>query len=87
MATQFKKSLKVGQRVKFYRTHDKFSAFTGTISAIADGDDDMVTVKTEAGNGSVSREEQAHAGDVTVLSEAPVGTSTEGNTIRGTRAI
>jgi len=71
-----KASLRVGQRVTFFRTHDKFTPLAGTIVFISD-DDDLVTVKTEEGNGSVSRNEVASAADCTVLpdgQQAPAAT-------------
>jgi len=69
MATQAKKNLKVGQKVKFFRPNDKATPLTGTITKIYDGDDDVVDIKTDAGNGSVSRVETAHAPDVTVVTD------------------
>jgi hypothetical protein len=79
MATQFKTRLKVGQRVTFFRTHDKAVQFTGKITRIYPGDEDCVDIKTEAGNGSVSRLETAHAADVTVIEEAPKDKASKGN--------
>ncbi|HKM99450.1 MAG TPA: hypothetical protein VJX23_02955 [Candidatus Binataceae bacterium] len=73
---QFKHNLKVGQRVKFYRTHDKATPLEGTISSISENDDeDLVTVQTVAGNGSISRREEADAADVSVLDDRPAGQS------------
>jgi hypothetical protein len=82
MALQFKANLRAGQRVKFFRSHDKATALTGTISKVHDGDDDYVDVDVEPGNGSVARTETAHAADVTVLEDAAVGTSAENKTLR-----
>jgi hypothetical protein len=68
--TNFKNNLKVGQRVKFYRTHDKATELVGSITRVHPGDDDLVDVKTEPGKGSISRTETAHAADVTVVQES-----------------
>lgn len=71
MAELLKDRLKVGQRVKFRRSHDKFTELTGTITAIPKGNDDVVHVKTEADGKicEVSGLETVHAADVTVLRE------------------
>ena len=58
--------LKAGQRVKFYRTHDKQTPLTGVI-VDADQDEPLVIIKTDEGNGSMSRIEEAHPSDVTVV--------------------
>jgi hypothetical protein len=72
--TAFKNNFKVGQRVKFYRTHDKSTQLTGAIVRVWPGEEDLVDVKTEAGNGSISRVETAHAADVTpALTESAAG--------------
>lgn len=69
MATNYKANFKKGQRVKFYRTHDKFNQLSGTVVGIAGGDDDLVDVKSDEGNGSVSRVETVHASDVTFVAD------------------
>lgn len=84
--SKYKANLNVGQRVKFFRTHDKSTELIGTVTRVHPGDDDLVDVKTEAGKGSVSRTEVAHASDVTVLGDAASGTSQEGTTIRSAPA-
>jgi hypothetical protein len=79
MATDLLKDrLKVGQKVKFSPTHQKDITFTGTIVAIHEGAADCVDVKSEAGNGSVSRLYTAHAADVRVRTEKQ-GKGTNGN--------
>jgi ribosome maturation factor RimP len=62
------KELKVGQRVKFTRTHDKNVELTGTIVSV---DGNSIIVQTEADGKvvEVSGVETAHADSVTVLSE------------------
>jgi len=57
---------KVGQRVKFFRTHDKHTPLTGEIVAIKKGSN-LVEVKTDAANGGISRVEAADASDVQIL--------------------
>jgi signal transduction histidine kinase len=73
MTELLKDRLKVGQRVKFRRSHDKFVELTGTITDIPKGSADVVRIKTEADgkNVEVSGIEEAHAGDVTVLKDQP----------------
>jgi len=65
-----KSQLEVGQRVKFFRMHDKGTALTGKITAIHD-DDDLVEIATEADGRVIEVEtaEQAHASDVTPVAE------------------
>ena len=58
--------LRPGQAVKFFRSHDKQTALTGTIVAVQKNGN-MVRVKTDPAGGSVSRIEEAHCDDVTVL--------------------
>lgn len=70
-ARLLKSRLRVGQRVQFSPTHNKFLTMTGQIVKIHEGSTDCVDIKTEAGNGSVSRLETVHAADVQVL-EDPV---------------
>lgn len=63
-----KDELEVGQRVEFFRSHDKQTKLTGTIVKVHDGPEDVVDVKSDAGNGSVSRVDTVHAFDVKLLS-------------------
>lgn len=63
-----KKDLKVGQRVKFTRTHNTALTLTGKIVSIQDGE---VLIETEADGRviEVSGVESAHADSIAVLSE------------------
>jgi hypothetical protein len=74
MARQFKTQFKVGQKVKFYSTHDKFNPQTGTIQRIypndAEGNGaDFVDIDVPAADGK-SQTVAAHAQDVTLLADA-----------------
>ena len=62
-----KTDLKVGQRVRCFGTHDKFTPLVGTVTGI---DGDQVSVKTEEGNGSVSQVIITTAADCTLFTEA-----------------
>ena len=68
--------LRIGQAVKFFRTHDKQHPLQGTIVGLQKNGA-MVRIKTEAGAGSVSRVEEAHCDDVTVVGGAS-GTAAAG---------
>lgn len=69
MAEQLKNRFKVGQRVRFRRSHDKTTELTGTIAGLDPGDDDCVSIQTEVDGRKVevSGIETAHAGDVTPI--------------------
>lgn len=62
--TNFKSKYAAGDRVQFFRSHDKSNVLTGTIVKVHAGDDDLVDIKTDAANGSISRIETVHASDV-----------------------
>jgi len=70
-----KDKLKVGQRVKFRRSHDKTVELTGEIKKIHDGGDDCVDIETEADGTivEVSGIETAHAADVIPIKAGKVG--------------
>jgi ribosome maturation factor RimP len=65
-----KKGLQVGQRVKFYRTHDGAHQLTGTIEKFHE-DSDLVDITTEIDGKAVEVErlETAHVSDVTAAEE------------------
>jgi hypothetical protein len=60
--------LKIGQRVKMRRSHDKAVEFTGTVVGIS-ATEPVAEIQTEAGNGSIVHLECAHVDDITVLDE------------------
>lgn len=60
------KQLKEGQRVEFYRRHDKAHKLTGTVTEV---NDDAVIVKSDAANGSISCEHDVHPNDCTVIAQ------------------
>jgi hypothetical protein len=80
-----KNNFKVGQRVTCFRPHDKSTPLTGTIKAIPEGDEDIVHVVTDEGNGSVSRLETIGASDVTPLDETQNAASTGATSFRPIR--
>ena len=65
-----KSQLVVGQRVKFFRMHDKATELTGRITEIHE-DNDLVNVVTEADGRLIEVEtnETVHANDVTPIAE------------------
>jgi hypothetical protein len=76
-----KDRFKVGQRVRFRRSHDKATQLTGTIASIPKGNDDVVAIKTDVDGKlvEVSTLETAHAADVELLdpkAAAPADDST-----------
>lgn len=60
-------SFKPGQRVKFFRLHDKATELLGVVVKEVKG---LLHIKTDAGKGSVSRIEEAHPSDVRPLDDA-----------------
>lgn len=65
-----KSQLAVGQRVKFFRMHDKATQLTGKITEIHE-DSDLVNVVTEVDGRMIEVEtnETVHASDVTPIAE------------------
>ena len=65
-----KSQLAVGQRVKFFRMHDKATQLTGKITEIHE-DNDLVNVVTEVEGRAIEVEtnETVHANDVTPIPE------------------
>ena len=65
-----KSQLAVGQRVKFFRMHDKATQLTGKITEIHE-DNDLVNVVTEVDGRAIEVEtnETVHANDVTPIPE------------------
>jgi hypothetical protein len=65
-----KSLLEAGQRVKFFRTHDKATELTGTILKVHDGSD-LVDIATEPDGKAIEIEtlETAHVSDVTPIAE------------------
>lgn len=55
--------LRPGQKVEFYRSHDKQHKLSGTVVAVQKNGN-AVRIKTDAANGSISRLEEAHCDDV-----------------------
>lgn len=60
------KEFKAGQRVSFFRLHDKATRLFGTVVKDVKG---FLHIETEAANGSVSRIEEADPKDVTAVAE------------------
>ena len=60
------KQFKAGQRVSFFRLHDKATKLFGTVVKDVKG---FLHIKTDAANGSVSRIEEADPNDVTAVAE------------------
>jgi hypothetical protein len=60
-------ALKKGQRVRFRPTHHKELELTGSVKRVYE--DNSVDVKSDAGNGSISRLYSAHASDCSVIEE------------------
>lgn len=60
------KQFKAGQRVSFFRLHDKATKLFGTVVKDVKG---FLHIKTDAANGSVSRIEEADPKDVTAVAE------------------
>jgi len=60
--------LRVGQKVRFFRPHDKQHALTGTVKAVQINGP-MVRIQTEAAGGNASRIEEAHYDDVTMVTD------------------
>jgi hypothetical protein len=67
--------IRLGQAVKFYRSHDKSTPLTGTVVGVQKNGN-MVRIKTDEANGSVSRVEEAHCDDVTFTGSAALAPST-----------
>ena len=65
-----KLALSVGDVVEFFRSHDKQTKLTGTVTKIHAGPQDVVDVKSDANNGNRSTTETVHAADVKVLQKA-----------------
>ena len=67
----YKEKFKVGDRVKFRRSHDKTLQLEGTVERIHDNADDCVDVKTIPDGRLVEVEtlETVHAGDCVLVSE------------------
>lgn len=65
-----KKGLAVGQRVRFFGTHDKAHQLTGTIERFHD-DSDLVDITTEIDGKAVEVETLriAHVSDITAAEE------------------
>lgn len=70
MSVDKKKGFSVGDRVKFFRTHDKGTELTGTITGFRE-DSDLVDVTAEPDGKAVEveRTEQAHISDLTEADE------------------
>lgn len=68
--TDEKKGFEVGQRVNFYRAHDKATLLTGTIGKFHE-DSDLVDIETEADGKAieVERIETAHISDLRAIDE------------------
>jgi hypothetical protein len=71
-----KDKFKVGDRVKFRRSHDKTVQLEGTIERIHDNHDDCVDIKTIPDGKLVEVEtiETAHAADVTPVESSKAKT-------------
>ena len=82
-----KENFKVGDRVKFLRSHDKTVRLTGHIVRIHENDDDCVDIETEPDGKlvEVATVETAHAADVelAVTESANEGETTEKSEPRG----
>jgi hypothetical protein len=65
MATQ-KSRFEKGDKVKFYRTHDKATQLIGTVVDVPEGDDDFLYVESivDGKKVEVSTTEHVHAADV-----------------------
>lgn len=77
-ATEIKK----GQRVNFFRTHDKTTKLVGKVVDFVEG---LVHIKTEAPEGSVSRLEEAHPADVTPIADEEKPAEEEKKTARDSK--
>lgn len=81
MAEKLKDRFKVGQRVRFRRSHDQATVLTGEIVKIHPGADDVLDVESEVDGKivEVSRVETVHARDVTAIVEKPAPAAKKGD--------